>query len=407
LYTAALAFDRLGPEYAFSTDLLRDGPIDSAGVVRGNLVLRGDGDPSLSPRFVSGGYVASMALLSQFARNAGVRRVTGDLIADASAFESRRIPDGWLSRYAGAAYAAPFSALSLNENVIVVSVAPKKSGQAAVVSLEPATRGITVSSTARTVAGRSARLSIRRLSDDRVMVTGSIGALAGTRRYQLVVGDPALYTAGALRAALEEKGIVIEGSIRLGTAPPTATAVASLVSPPLNRMVSTMNRESINHLAEMLWRNAARGRDRVALGSAENANLSLQEFLQTKVGTPRGVVTATDGSGLSVLDRVTARSLIQLLSYAHRAPWMTSFRSSLPVAGVSELLRSRMRATPAQGNLHAKTGTTNDVIALSGYVTATNGEMLAFALLYNGRERWHARESIDAIGATLAGFWRD
>jgi D-alanyl-D-alanine carboxypeptidase/D-alanyl-D-alanine-endopeptidase (penicillin-binding protein 4) len=117
-------------------------------------------------------------------------------------------------------------------------------------------------------------------------------------------------------------------------------------------------------------------------------------------------VIAADGSGLSILDRVTTRSLIQLLAYSHRAPWAADFHASLPVAGESELLRHRMRYTPAQGNLHAKTGTTNDVVGLAGYVTARNGEVLAFAFLYNGRDRWNAKDAIDVAGATLAGFAR-
>lgn len=407
LFTSAIVFDRLGPEHAFSTDVLRDGPLDVGGVVRGDLILRGDGDPSLSPRFVRGGPDAAMTMLAQFAAGAGIKRITGDLIADASAFESRRIPDGWLSRYAGSAYAAPFSALSLNENIVVVGVTPNAAGGGVTVLLEPLTRGLTVSSTARTVPGSSARLSIRRLGDDRVMVSGTIGARGGTRRYQLVVGDPATFTAGAFRAALEAQGIVIDGDIKVGRTPPTATVVTSLPSPSLARLVSTMNRESINHYAELLWRDAARGADRSIEGSAENANSTLQDFLVHKVGAASDAVTATDGSGLSVLDRVTPRAMVQLLAHAHKAPWASAFHASLPVAGESELLRHRMRTTPAQGNLHAKTGTTNDVIGLSGYVTAENGEILAFAFLYNGKDRWHARESIDAMGPTMAAFWRD
>jgi D-alanyl-D-alanine carboxypeptidase/D-alanyl-D-alanine-endopeptidase (penicillin-binding protein 4) len=115
---------------------------------------------------------------------------------------------------------------------------------------------------------------------------------------------------------------------------------------------------------------------------------------------------AADGSGLSVLDRVTPRALVQLMDYAHRAPWAGVFHGSLPVAGESETLRLRMRNTPAQGNLHAKTGTTNEVVSLSGYATAENGEILAFAFLYNGVDRWNARETIDAMGPTLAAFSR-
>ncbi len=407
LFTSAIAFERLGPEHTFSTDVLRDGALEANGVVRGNLVLRGDGDPSLSPRFVRGGPEASMTMLARFVAGAGIKRVTGDLIADASALESRRIPEGWLTRYAGAGYAAPFSALSLNENIVIVGIAPGSSGGAGRVFLEPATRGLEITNTVRTVAGSGARIHARRVGDDRVVVSGTIGARAGTMRYQLVVGDPATFTAGAFRAALEAQGVAVDGALRIGRTPENATLVTSLPSPPLARLVSTMNRESINIVAELLFRGAARGPDKRTLGSAENAATTLNEFLVRQVGAKSDAVSVTDGSGLSVLDRVTPRSLVQLLSHAHGAPWGSAFHASLPVAGESELLRNRMRATPAQGNLHAKTGTTNDVIGLSGYVTAENGEILAFAFLYNGKDRWHARETIDAMGPTMAAFSRD
>jgi D-alanyl-D-alanine carboxypeptidase/D-alanyl-D-alanine-endopeptidase (penicillin-binding protein 4) len=406
LFTSALALEKLGPDHTFSTDVLRDGALED-GVVRGNLVLRGDGDPALSSRWVRGGPDAPMTMLARFTAGAGVKRVTGDLIADASAFESRRIPEGWLSRYAGAGYAAPFSALSLNENIVIVAITPGSSGGGATVTLEPATRALTVTNTVKTVAGSRMRIIARRIGDDRVTVSGTIGSRAGTARYQLVVGDPATFTAGAFRAALEAQGIQVDGTIRIGTTPPTATLVTSMPSPPLARLVSVMNRESINHYAELLWRDAARGAGRAQVGSAETANATLHDFLVRQVGASPDAVTATDGSGLSVLDRVTARALVQLLSHGHTAPWSSAFHASLPVAGESELLRTRMRATPAQGNLHAKTGTTNEVIGLSGYVTAENGEILAFAFLYNGADRWHARETIDAMGPTMAAFSRE
>jgi D-alanyl-D-alanine carboxypeptidase/D-alanyl-D-alanine-endopeptidase (penicillin-binding protein 4) len=98
--------------------------------------------------------------------------------------------------------------------------------------------------------------------------------------------------------------------------------------------------------------------------------------------------------------------MVQLLAYADRAPWSKQFHESLPIAGREETLRLRMRHTPAQGNLHAKTGTTNDVVALSGYVAARDGEVLAFAFLYNGKDRWNARATIDAMGVTLRDFQR-
>ena len=167
-----------------------------------------------------------------------------------------------------------------------------------------------------------------------------------------------------------------------------------------------MNRESVNHYAELIFRNAARGIAGTAIGSAMAGDAALREFFSRRLGEPAGSVVAADGSGLSQMDRVTARGLTRLLGYAHDAPWGSAFHASLPVAGESELLRTRMRNTPAHGNLHAKTGTTDEVIGLAGYTTAENGEVLAFTFLYNGTDRWNARAAIDAMGVTMSGFAR-
>jgi D-alanyl-D-alanine carboxypeptidase/D-alanyl-D-alanine-endopeptidase (penicillin-binding protein 4) len=126
-----------------------------------------------------------------------------------------------------------------------------------------------------------------------------------------------------------------------------------------------------------------------------------------RIGADTSSIYNADGSGLSVDDRLTARSMVQLLDFAHRAPWGPEFHASLPVAGESGTQRKRMKGSPAQGNLHAKTGTTNDVIALAGYVTATDGEVLAFSFLYNGTDRWTAKSTIDVMGETLASFTRN
>ena len=120
----------------------------------------------------------------------------------------------------------------------------------------------------------------------------------------------------------------------------------------------------------------------------------------------RDAVYAADGSGLSTLDRVTARAMVQLLGYAQQAPWGEVFQATLPVAGRTETLRNRMRRTPAADNLRAKTGTTGEVTSLAGYVRSKDGELLAFSFTYNGRDLWRAREAIDAMGVTLAGFSR-
>jgi D-alanyl-D-alanine carboxypeptidase/D-alanyl-D-alanine-endopeptidase (penicillin-binding protein 4) len=405
LLTSAIAFERFGPNYQFSTDALRDGSVGADGTLTGNLYIRGDGDPALSGKFLPGGPSAPMNRLADLVAQKGIKHITGNVIGDASAFDDQKVPEGWLSRYLQASYAARVSALSLNENLVAVAVTPTSPGKPATVTLEPSTSAIPLVANVRTVAGGGARLGFRKRGDGAITASGSIGSRTGTRKYVYIVEDPASFTTGALRNALIARGVRVDGGIQLGQTPSSAVKIASLLSPPLASMVAAMNRESINHYAELLFRNVARME--APVGSAETGYAALRRFMSERVGGDANSVVAADGSGLSTLDRTTPRALIQLLAYGHHAPWASAFHASLPVAGESELLRHRMRATPAQGNLHAKTGTTTNVIALAGYATARNGEVVAFAFIYNGSDRWRAREAIDEMGATLAGFVRE
>ena len=400
LLTTAIAFERLGPTYQFSTDALRDGAITPDGTLNGNIYIRGDGDPSFGGRFHGGKPAAAVTRLAELVASQGIRRINGNVIGDPSAFDDERIPQGWLSRYLQAGYAARVSALSLNENLVWVSI--NGSG----VSLEPSTSALPLVNLVRYVNGSRANIRVGRKSDGTIIVSGTMGRNAGPRRYVYVVEDPAAFTTGAFRNALMAQGITIGGTTRIGRTPGNATKIASFVSPTLDRMAAAMNRESINHYAELLFRNAARGRKKDVQGTARTAQSALRSFFAEKISKDTASLQFADGSGLSTLDRVTPRAMTQLLGFAHRASWGPWFHASLPVAGESELLRRRMRGGQAQGNLHAKTGTTNDVIGLAGYVTALDGEVIAFTFLYNGRDRWTAKSMIDRMGMTLANFSR-
>jgi D-alanyl-D-alanine carboxypeptidase/D-alanyl-D-alanine-endopeptidase (penicillin-binding protein 4) len=402
MYTSALALDRFGPDYQFKTTVLRDSQLGADGVLAGNLYLRGSGDPSLSPRFW--GTTNPMDSLAHLVVAAGVRHVQGDIVGDATAFDSQLVPDGWQTRYLGAAYAARVSALSLDENLVWVVVQPE--GKKAVVTLDPATTTIPVQSTVRVVGGSRGRISAVRQKDGSILVRGSIGASSPPLRYSLVVDDPASFTTGALRAALEKAGVQVDGKVTLAAAPSTATEVTSISSPTLANIVAEMNRESINLFAELLFRDAAHAASSDQVGSAQTGLATLRSLLAEKVHARPEDVQVSDGSGLSVLDRVTPRSMVELLSFAHQASWGATFHASLPLEGESGTLRLRARHTPARGNLHAKTGTTNTVASLGGYVTAKNGEILAFSFIYNGADRWNAKLAMDEMGATLAEFVR-
>jgi D-alanyl-D-alanine carboxypeptidase/D-alanyl-D-alanine-endopeptidase (penicillin-binding protein 4) len=371
LFTSSLALDRFGANGKFETVVLRAGAIGTDGTLRGDLILRGAGDPTLSGKGFEPGTEPPMDALARQIAAAGVKHVSGTVVGDATAFLDGHVPDGWRTRYLQASYAARVSALSFNENKITLLIRP--SGGHAELSFQPA-------------------------------VSGLIGAQSAQRDYQVMVEGPELLAAAALRAALVAQGITVDGAVRVGPAPHEAVALASFDSPPLEKIVTQMNGESNNHFAELLFRDAASSAG--SPGSAENGNILLRRFLYEKASVAPTSVFAADGSGLSTLDRVTPRAMVQLLGYVKKAPWGSVLESSLPVAGETETLRHRMRYTPAMGNLHAKTGTTNDVASLGGYVTAKNGEQLVFSFIYNGKDRWRAKEAMDAMGSTLASFSR-
>ncbi len=404
LFTSSLALDRFGADGKFETTVLRAGSLGSDGVLHGDLVLRGAGDPTLTAKSAEDGAAAPMDALARQVAAAGVKHVTGDIVGDASAFLDGKIPDGWRTRYLQASYAARVSALSFNENKMTIVVRP--AGGHAELSFQPPVSGLPIANDVKvTPASKGSRIGVRQDSAGRLVVSGWIGAQSGQRGYQVMVEGPEQFAAGALRAALIAEGVTVDGPVRTGATPRDAIAVATFDSPPLQEIVTQMNGESNNHFAELLFRDAASSVG--TPGSAENANILLRRFLYEKAEVAPTAVFAADGSGLSTLDRVTARAMVKLLGYVRKAPWGPVLEQSLPVAGETETLKHRMRATAAMGNLHAKTGTTNDVASLGGYVTAKDGDQLAFSFIYNGKDRWRAKEAMDAMGATLASYSKE
>lgn len=400
VFTSAMALDYLGPSHQFETQVLREGAVDEQGVLYGDIVLRGAGDPSLgAPENAN-----ALRLLAREIAASGVKRVTGAVIGDGSAFDGRRIPDGWRDRYLGASYAARVSALSYRGNLVSVSVRPV-AGKAQV-TITPDISGVTVTNAVTVRAeGTGAAITVRQDSvTGAFRIGGWIGARSPARGYSYVVENPEIFVAAAFRSALAAEGVKVDGRVAARPAEPGAVRMAGFPSRPLSDLVAHMNGKSNNHFAELLFRNVAASTG--SIGSADTGNALLQSFVSERVGAPTRDLFAADGSGLSTLDRVTPRALVGVLDYSSKAPWAPVFEASLPVAGRTETLRSRMRGEPAQDRLRAKTGTTGEVTSLGGYVTTMEGEELAFAFIYNGPELARARQAIDAMGSTLAAFLR-
>ncbi len=245
---------------------------------------------------------------------------------------------------------------------------------------------------------------VRRPGEDTIRVRGSYSG-GRLHRYGVGVADPTLLAMAALRQVLREEGIEVRGPLRAGETPEDATLVHRHLSVPLRAMIEQMNRESDNFFAEHVWKIAAAAD--IGKGSYLRGGPASALFFHDVAGVPFGQLWQADGSGLSSENHVSALAMTRVLAYADRAESGETFHESLAVGGEPEgTLRRLFRAEPAAGNLHAKTGYIRGVRTLSGYVTARNGERIAFSLLYNGRGTSRARGQQEEVGNLLANFSR-
>ena len=413
LFTTAAALHYLGDDYRFLTVLFADGPV-RGGTLYGDLVLYGTGDPTFALD------TAGLAPFADSVVQAGIRRVNGDVVGDASFLGAELTGPGWSPDNLDQSYAAPPSALGAAENRIRVVVTPgARAGQPASFRIEPASDYYHIANTVITAARGRSRIAVRTgRSRGVVELSGTISMTRGEWSTWVVVQEPAVFAAGLLRQMLVSRGIAITGSTRSvtddaparaqlmldrsrGLTDPFQGAIAVRRSAPLADIVSMINHRSHNLSAELALRSIGR---RVGhSGTFASGASAVQRYLSGEVGIDPGSVQITDGSGLSVLDEATPRSLVALLAHERRSD---AFFASLPIVGNG--IRKRMTTTAAAGRLRAKTGTLTGVSALSGYVTASNGEELAFSLIVNhSPSTARARAVQDSIGARLAEYVRD
>jgi serine-type D-Ala-D-Ala carboxypeptidase/endopeptidase (penicillin-binding protein 4) len=400
VFTSVWALDLLGPDHRFHTDLLITADPDANGVLRGDVVIRGSGDPGFGYREFYPEAMRPLRVMAQQLYARGVRVVEGGVIGDPFAFDTVLVGPAWPGDTGGgsAAYAPPVSGLPFQRNMIWVQAFSTPAGVE--IQLDPAVDVIPVVSTVR--SGGSRAWAVRQANRDTIYVRGAISG-RGPHRYGIGVNDPALLTAGALRLALTEAGIQVRGPARVGRTPAGARGVHRHVSMPLAVLIPRLNQDSDNFFAEHLWKAAVR--EAVGVGSfSRGGPASALHFMQ-KAGVPAGELFQFDGSGLSSHSRASANSLVRTLIYAHRAPWSELFHNSLAIAADPRGTMSRLyRGSAAAGNLHAKTGYIRHVRTLSGYVRAANGELIAFSFLYNGSNTNGARVVQENLGILLAEY---
>ncbi len=390
ILTLAAAAETLGWDFRYTTTLETSGTIEN-GVLHGDLVVRGTGDPTISSREdraprVLDEWAAALA-------SAGVRHIDGRIVGNDQAFDDEGLGAGWAWDYLQYGYAAPVGALEYNENVATLTVAPGiEVGAPALVQLE-AGSGLLVVNHARTgAAGSVPTIEYRRhLNQPHLEVAGDVPLGANPLVLTVAVVNPTAFFATWLKAGLESRGIGVAGPAvdfddvaaeNAGREPLTIPRVlASAASPPLREFAAVLMKLSQNLYAETLLKTigAARG----GLGTVAAGHGVLRELL-TGWSVPADAYVAVDGSGLSRYNYVTADTLTAVLERMYRDPrHREAFLATLPVAGRDGTTSTRLRGTRAEGNAVAKTGSISNVRTLSGFVRTRDGETLVFAILAN------------------------
>jgi D-alanyl-D-alanine carboxypeptidase/D-alanyl-D-alanine-endopeptidase (penicillin-binding protein 4) len=448
LLTTSTALALFGPTAKIETRVVAANAPDPQGVVRGDITLVGAGDASMSGRTYPydekterpNPPLVALESLADQVQLRGVRVVEGNVVGDDTAFPWEPYGSGWAWDDLVWDYGAPVSALTVNDNVVYLAVMPgSKPGDPVTFSWNPDVTGAyyTVENDAHTsVAGSQPSLGLDRpLGSREFRLFGTLPAGGAPSHIGLAVIDPAQFAATAFRHMLQTRGIVVTGtatarhrdsvdtaiyeqsalrplvlpafpaatgSIQIAPVTPVAAVVlASRTSVPLLEDITVTNKVSQNLHAEILLHLLGKhfGED----GSiVEGARVVRAQMLRAGV-LPEDFFFY-DGSGLSPEDRVTPRALTTLLRYIAAQPWGAEFRSTLPVGGVDGTLSDRFPHAPLQGHVFAKTGTLEEVNALSGYVTAKNGNTLVFSILCNGHlpEAKGITRTIDAIVTAAA-----
>lgn len=402
LFTTAAALYYLGPDFRYSTYLMIDGEVRS-GTLYGNVVLHGSGDPSISGRML-GEATAPLREMTAALRRIGIAAVEGDVIGDGSVFDSEWLAPAWEDDDRMSWYAAPIGGLNFAENMVRVTVRPGEVGGAARISTRPATIGLAIRSEVVTRASGATHVVFGH-EPGGIVVRGTIRRGHGGVTRTMPVVDPANYAASALRALLEEEGITVSGQTRSGPHRGSRPrVVAEHRSPTLREIVTVTNHVSHNLFAEALVKTL--GSTIAGQGGFLAGGGAVRDFIRAETSVGPGEVLVFDGSGLSRPNRATAAATVALLEQLWRGDLGDEFLATLPEAGKADGLK-RMYDTPAAGNLRAKTGTIRHVSALSGYVTAANGERLAFSIIANGLPAsWRAKSVEDRVGVRLAEFSR-
>ena len=386
LFTTAAALDRLGPAYRFKTRLYRDAEIGIDGVLPGHLVVVGGGDPGLSGRWYDDDPLAVFRPWAQSLVKRGLREIKEGLLLDVSFFDDVQVHPDWPAEQEARWYQAPVSALSYNDNVVLVRVSGGvRPGAPALLGFDPLGPPLLNLISQVVTARRRTWVGVRRDAGSHTVVAA--GAVGKNRTWtgDVTVPDPPLYFAGALAQVLRENGITIDAPpvVRTEARPATPRVLLHTHETPLLPVLAVCNKRSQSFFAEQILKTL--GAETRGKGTWESGHAEVHAFLAS-LGLDPSRYDLADGSGRSHTNRASAAAYADFLeALATRWSHFEEFKPTLAVSGEPDgTLRHRLQTAATRGKVFAKTGNVAGVSTLCGYVTAQSGQTYLFSILLNG-----------------------
>ena len=403
LVTTYAALDLLGPAFVWRTPVWLDGPVVS-GVLKGNLVIQGQGDPKL--------VLERLWLLLRRVQGLGVQRIAGNIVLDRRAFAVPPNNPGDFDGEPMRPYNTAPDALLLNYKSLVMTFTPDATGSAARVQVDPPLAGVNWPSQvalSKNGACGDYRTTLKADFSDpkRMVLAGSYPRDCGEKVWPVAYADPASYNARALEGLWRSMGGRLDGEVHEGAAP-EAPPTFELTSPPLAEVIRDINKYSNNVMAQQLFLTLGLSRptansansgqrslstDMASVATAESAREAVRQWWQRRISNGN-VPVIDNGSGLSRLNLISAQQLGQLLQTAYASSNMPELMSSLPIVGVDGTLK-RSRASNASA--HLKTGSLREVTALAGFVHGASGKRYVLVAIVNHANAGAVRPVFDAL----------
>ena len=392
LVTTYAGLEMLGPAYTWNTDILTDGAI-AQDVLTGNLYLKGSGDPKLT--------LENFWLLLRSLRARGVREIRGDLVLDRRLFAEESYDPAGFDDQPTRPYNTGPSALLVNFKAVTLQFIPDAVTRSVRVTVEPPLPQVQVVNNLKLADGTCGDWVGRLRLDGQGNADGARLAFSGT--YALDCGERVRsYSVlghrqyvGALFAYLwREMGGTFTGQVRDGTTPAQARSLATAKSPSMSEVVRDVNKYSNNVMARQLF--LTLGINGEAPATTGNATSSVKQWLALK-GLSVPELVLENGSGLSRIERISARNLGAVLLNAWASPVMPELMASLPVAAVDGTLRKRLKSAEVAGQAHVKTGSLTGVRSIAGYVLDAQGNRAVVVFMVNHANAFNAQAAQDAM----------